>query len=169
MNRTPLRAMVLLAGILALAPAAHGQVACKDIDMLTGAAASSFAAILGPPIAGDSDLKLHAARFALPGASSCVIERPFEETYRCEWAYATEADLMRAYESQVAAIAPCLAGWKAEALLVDQVTDAGVRVLAGVGYLGNDDFATEVWSIVAGRTAGGGETGYLLMIEVSHY
>jgi hypothetical protein len=169
MNRMSRRAFALLAGIAMIAPAAHGQIACKDIETLTEAAAASFTAIIGPPLAGDTDLKPHATRFVLAGATSCVIEQPFEETYRCEWRYATEADLMRAYESHAAVITPCLAGWEAKALLVGQVSPAGRRMLAGVGYLGNEAFASEVWTIAAERNADNDEAGYTLSIQVTHF
>jgi hypothetical protein len=128
---------------LALAPAAHAQITCSEVNRLNTEAVDGFHEISGLEI-GDY---IFFARFRISGAKDCQIDLDIDATYLCEWQYREYSEASAALRSQSAALTSCLAGWPAGNKQVETSSDIdGYRSIGGMYWMGkgaNDDLA---WS-----------------------
>lgn len=150
-------ALVLVTGF-AVAPLAHAQTVCEEVARINTSGIHRFDSIKGAQATDEPEDELYASNATLFGLETCLIEQYFEPRHGCVWEFETEAELLAAYASKATAVAPCFEGWERQDLLISDPEEI-YRVLAGVGYLGADEFEVIVWEIVAdfdpGREAGG--------------
>lgn len=160
---------VIAAIMFAVAPFAHAQTICEEVARINESGLGGFDSIRGPYLPDRSADELSESDATLFGGYDCLIDQYFEPRHSCAWEFATEAELLAAYAEKAAAIAPCLAGWERQDLLVSGPNETH-RVLAGAGYLGAGDYEVIVWEIVAdfdaGRAAG---EGYRLSFTAIDY
>ena len=128
---------------LALAPAAHAQVACSEITRVTKSAPDDFEDLKGEEIEDD----LFKAKFNLAGASECTVEYSFDTVYSCLWVYVTEADASTAFGAQSAALAACLPAWTRRDDNDTGNFSDGLRYLRGVYYAGSGDQSDLEWGV----------------------
>lgn len=143
-----MRLVVIAALATALAPLVHAQVVCEEVARINTSGLHRFDSIKGAFATDEPEDELYESNATLFGAEDCLIDQYFEPRHSCVWEFDSEADVMAAYAEKAAAIAPCLAGWEQNGLLVSD-PDESYRVLAGVGYLGAGEFEVVVWEIVA--------------------
>jgi hypothetical protein len=153
---------------LALSPLAHAHV-CEDVARINTSGIHRFDSIKGAFATDDAEHELYESNATLLGAEDCFIDQYFEPRHACAWEFETEVELMDAYTQKTAALAPCLAGWERNGLLVSDPSEA-YRVLAGVGYLGAGEYAVIVWEIIADFDAERDASGrYRLSITAIDY
>lgn len=153
------RAAVALAmATIVFAPLAHAQTVCEDVARINTSGIYRFDSIKGPFATDESEDELYESNATLFGVEDCLIDQYFEPRHICAWEFETEAELLAAYLSKTTAVAPCFEGWDRQDLLISDPEET-YRVLAGVGYLGADEYEVIVWEIIAdfdpGREAGG--------------
>jgi hypothetical protein len=154
---------------LALSPFAHAQTVCEEVARINASGVYRFDSIKGAFATDEAGDELYESNATLFGAEDCLIDQYFEPRHSCVWEFDAEADLMAAYADKTAALAPCLAGWERNGLLVSDPSEP-YRVLAGVGYLGAGEYAVIVWEIIADFDAGRDASGrYRLSITAIDY
>jgi len=161
-------AALVIAGLV-LAPIAHAQTACKEVGRISASGLYRFDSIKGARATDEPEDELYESNASLFGHEDCLIDQYFEPVHACTWEFDTEASLMAAYNEKAEAIAPCLAGWEKQELLVSDPAEAGYRTLAGVGYLGADVYEMVVWAIIADFDPGRKIGRYRLVIEATDY
>lgn len=153
-----LAAVTLAIATLAFGPLAHAQAVCEEVARINTSGIFRFDSIKGAFATEESEDKLYESSATLFGSEDCLIDQHFEPRHGCVWAFDTEVELLAAYASKTAALAPCFEGWERQDLLVSDPEET-YRVLAGVGYLGADQYEVTVWEIIAdfdpGREAQG--------------
>lgn len=125
----------LLAAALALAPTAHAQASCADLQRLLEEADSDFSEITGDEIDDD----YFEAAFSLPGAESCTINVLFDSMYKCLWTLPNEAAATAFINDQLAAMRACLRpdAWAEEALATAPSNEW--RLIRGATFTGGED------------------------------
>jgi hypothetical protein len=98
---------ISVAAALLLAPAAHAQASCDQVNQLLTTASDGFSAVRGEDI-GD---ELYRGTLTPTGIDACTIRIDVDDTYRCGGAKASQALLASAYEKQVDILRACLSGW----------------------------------------------------------
>jgi len=132
----------------AVAPLGHAQTVCEDVARINTSGIHRFESIKGAFATDEAYDELYESKATLFGAHDCLIDQRFEPRHACAWELETEAELIAAYAEKAGALAPCLAGWERNGLLVSDPSEP-YRVLAGMGYLGAGEYAVIVWEIIA--------------------
>ncbi len=149
-------AALAIAGLV-LAPIAHAQTVCEDVGRISASGLYRFDSIKGAQATDEPEDELYESSATLFGSENCLIDQYFEPRHGCIWEFDAETELLAAYVSKTTAVAPCFEGWERRDLRVSDPEET-YRVLAGVGYLGADEFEVIVWEIIAdfdpGREAG---------------
>ena len=154
---------------LALSPLAHAHTVCEDVARINTSGIHRFDSIKGAFATDEAEDELYESNATLFGAEDCLIDQHFEPRHACAWEFETEAELISAYTQKTDALAPCLAGWERNGLLVSDPSEP-YRVLAGVGYLGAGEYAVIVWEIIADFDAERDASGrYRLSITAIDY
>ena len=130
--------LVLTAGLV-LAPLAHAQISCQQVQDLMEAATEDFDSIAGEEV---SDT-VYTASFTLEAASQCQVTLDFSSTYACVWVYDTLAPARDDYGRQVGALGGCLDGWERDAFDAS-AEDPKFQRLEGLSFFREDDDASEV-------------------------
>ena len=160
-------AALVIAG-LSLTPFAHAQTVCEEVARINTSGVYRFDSIKGAFATDESEDELYESNATLFGLEDCLIDQYFEPRHGCVWEFDTEAELLAAYAAKTAAVAPCFEGWEQQALLVSDPEET-YQVLAGVGYLGADEFEVIVWDIVADFDPGRAMGRYRLVMDAIDY
>ena len=154
-------ALAFAAG-LALAPAAHAQVACSEIDRVSKSAAGDFKDLKGPETEDD----LFRAKFSLAGARECTLEYSFDITYACLWTYPTEEAATVAYNTQVVAVGGCLPAWERRDDNDSGNFSDGLRFVRGLYFAGLDDQSDLEWGVAMEERKTAKEADWRLRISL---
>jgi hypothetical protein len=155
-------ASVAIAAALASAPIAHAQVTCTDVSRIVAAAGEDFESLAGDEI----DDELYKSTYLIAGANDCSVDLFLDAIHSCIWNFPSQADAIQAYNTNVAAIAPCLSAWKASAMKIEADPVDGSRLVAGMSYVGSGDFEFLEWVIVLEEVISGKPTPYRLWVEL---
>ena len=155
-------AYAAIAAALASAPIAHAQVTCADVSRITAASGEDFESLAGDEIDDD----LYESTYLIAGANDCSVDLFLDAIHSCIWTFSSQADAVQAYNTNVAAIAPCLSAWKASAMKIEAEPVDGSRLAAGTSYVGSGDFEYLEWVVVHEEVVSGKPAPYRLWIEL---
>lgn len=158
-------AYAAIAAALASAPIAHAQITCADVNLITAAASNDFADLTGDELGDD----LYKSSLLIAGANSCAVDLFLEAVHSCVWNFASQSDGIRTYNTNVAAIAPCMSGWTATAMKIDEAPLDGTRVTAGMSYVGSGAFEYLEWVVVLEEVVSGSPSPYRMWVELVYY
>ena len=157
-------ALALATGLaLALAPAAHAQVACSEIDRVSKSAADDFKDIKGPETEDD----LFRSKFSLLGAKECTLEYSFDTTYACLWTYPTEEAASAAYNAQVVAVGGCLPTWERRDDNDSGNFSDGLRFVRGLYFAGAEEQSDLEWGVAMEERKTAREADWRLRISLA--
>lgn len=134
-----------LAGVLALstglilAPVAHAQINCQQVQDLMEAATEDFDSIAGEEVS-DS---VYSASFNLEAANECQVTFDLSSTYACVWIYDSLASARADYGRQAGALGGCLDGWERDAFEAS-AQDPKFQRLEGLSFFQEDDVGGEM-------------------------
>lgn len=157
--------LVSAAVALALAPVAHAQITCADVSRIAAAASKDFDDLTSDEIGDD----LYRSTYLIAGANSCSVDLFLEAVHSCVWNFPSQAAAIQAYNTNVAAIAPCLPAWKAGAMTIDAEPVDGSRLVAGMSYAGSGDSEYLEWDVVLEEVVSGKPAPYRVWIELVYY
>ena len=126
--------VLLVSASLAVAPVAHAQISCQQVQNLMEAATEDFDSIAGEEVS-DS---VYTASLELEAAIQCQVTFDLSATYACVWTYDTLAAARADYGRQAAALGGCLDGWEREAF-EPSADDPKFQRLEGLSYFQEDD------------------------------
>ena len=126
--------MLALSAGLILAPVAHAQISCQQVQDLMEAATEDFDSIADEEVS-DS---VYASSFELAGASQCQVTYDLSSTYACAWTFDSLASARADYGRQAAALGVCLAGWERDAF-EPSADDPKFQRLEGLSFFQEDD------------------------------
>jgi hypothetical protein len=130
--------LVLTAGLV-LAPVAHAQISCQQVQDLLEAATEDFDSVAGEEVS-DS---VYTASFMLEGASQCQVTFDLSSTYACVWVYDSLASARADYGRQAGALGGCLNGWERDAFDAS-AEDPKFQRLEGLSFLQEDDDGSQM-------------------------
>lgn len=136
-----------LAALFALAPAAHAQITCAEIEFIHSDGMEEFEDLTGAKVRD----KRYSSKVKLQGATFCEIEFGYDPTFNCRWEFDSKQEADRAYAAQAAALAGCLTGWRAEAKPV-AFTSSSLSIFAAVTHSGVGEHEHTQWQLVLGHT-----------------
>ncbi len=113
-----------------VAPMAHAQQICINVNKITSAASDDFKPIWGEQ---DEDDYVPTSVWLEDGAVYCGIDLREKAYYSCIWNLKTQTQAEAEYESLLAAVRPCLAGWS-EADAVSKKTFGGMLMIKGLNF-----------------------------------
>ena len=158
-------AIPIAAGLaLALAPAAHAQVICSEIDRVSKSAPGDFKDLKGQETEDD----LFRAKYSLPGARECTLEYSFDTTYSCVWTYSTEEAATAAYNAQVMAVGGCLPTWERRDDNDSGNFSDGLRFVRGLYFAGIDNQSDLEWGVFMEEHKSSKEADWHLSISLVH-
>ena len=126
-----------------LAPSAHAQVTCTEVNQLNAHGLEDFDAITGDEIEDD----FYKATYTLNGALECSIDYGFDSVYTCTWVFSTQAEAAAAWNAQVGAVSSCLPGWPARPETPNSEASAGYRTLQSTYFAGSGTYVDMEWGV----------------------
>jgi hypothetical protein len=129
--------------VLALAPAAHAQVTCSEVNRLIEYSKDDFDEIAGEEVDDD----FYKATYTLAGAAECTVDYAFDSVYGCLWVYDSYSAASAALSSQGYALLSCLSGWTPKSITPATTATDGYRTLQGTYYTGTGVNEDLEWSV----------------------
>lgn len=165
-ERTVMKAFVPIAAslALALAPAAHAQVSCKQVNALIAYGLDDFEEITDAEIEED----YYESSYFLAGAAECTVDYFFESVYVCVWTYSSQASASAAYNTQLNAVGSCLAGWKQGAVKPDEKAADGFRTLEGYYYGGSGSNADLEFGVILEEHTANNAVDWHVVVELAY-
>jgi len=158
-----LAASLAAAVLLAVAPVAHAQATCADIDQMLHEAASDFADIRGEEKLAD----LYESTFTAEDAAFCEVDYDWDSVLTCYWRFPSESAATQFIDAQIASLRACLAddAWTEE-VLDPAGLPAAWRLIRGSSFEGAGDYADLTLNVRADVGEEGGSEVYEAELEL---
>jgi hypothetical protein len=153
-----------LAAALVLAPGAHAQLSCDEVEELMDLAWDDF----DPIVTDEISDALYGTDYFLENAEQCYVGYDISVMYACLWVSTSESEAVELFDHFAETLDICIPGWAKSTENPDAVDD-GLTPLRTLTLTGEGDYEDFEWLVTLDRHDEDGAVDWHISVGSSLY